>query len=427
MAFAAFSTNPTHQLDAFFRNYDQAPFLLRTPEWEWRSSGEQPPAFTLRVAHQTTLDALLHHPSEITLGEAFIHGGIDVEGDLYAALRMADYVFHHPLALSAGSLLMVDQAFSGMTDWLLHGREHSRRRDRSAISFHYDKPPQFFLPWLGPTMVYSCAYFRDPQQSIDAAQAAKLDLVCRKLSLQPGEQFLDIGCGWGSLLQHAVQHYQVKGRGITLSHEQARFAAHRIEQSGVADSCSVELQDYRDLPGRAARYDKLASIGMVEHVGLEKLREYFHIAYKLLKPGGLFLNHGIGRAFHSPTPRDSFIHKYVFPNGELVPLHQTIACAEEAGFEVRDVENLREHYAQTLRLWVAALQQNANEILAVVPETTYRIWLLYMAGSAVAFDRGDIFVDQVLLRRVDRSICALPTTREGWYQDSPSSHLHLMH
>jgi cyclopropane-fatty-acyl-phospholipid synthase len=417
MALALLSSNPTHHLDVFFRDYQQAPFLLRTPEWEWRSSRHHLPVFTLILTNQLILETLLHHPNEVTLGEAFIHGDLKVEGDIYAALRMADYVFHHPLAVSATSLVRVDQALTGMADWLLHGREHSRRRDRSAISFHYDKPPQFFLPWLGPTMVYSCAYFREPDQSIDTAQTNKLDLICRKLNLHPGEQFLDIGCGWGSLLLHAVQHHQVRGRGITLSQEQARFAVQRIEQCGAASSCSVELQDYRDLPSRAARYDKLASVGMVEHVGLENLREYFRIAYKLLKPGGLFLNHGIGRAFHAPAPKESFIHKYVFPNGELVPLHQTIACAEEAGFEVRDVENLREHYARTLRLWVTALQQNAQEILSVVPETTYRIWLLYMAGSAVAFDRGDIFVDQVLLRRVDRTTVAMPATREGWYRD----------
>ncbi len=419
MALAAFSADQTHLLNALFQDYQQSPFLLRTPEWEWRSSRDLPPAFTLHIANHATLDALLHHPNEITLGEAYIHRDIEIEGDLFAALRMADYVFHHPMAASTASLMRVDQALAGMTGWLLHGREHSRRRDRAAISYHYDKPPQFFLPWLGPTMVYSCAYFRHPQQDIDTAQLNKLDLICRKLDLHPGEQFLDIGCGWGSLLLHAVQHYQVKGRGITLSKEQARFAIDHIEQNNLTSSCSVELQDYRDLPGRAARYDKLASVGMVEHVGLENLREYFKIAYKLLKPGGLFLNHGIGRAFHSPTPKDSFIHKYVFPNGELVPLHQTIACAEEAGFEVRDVENLREHYAQTLRLWVSALQRNVKEILSIVPETTYRIWLLYMAGSAVAFDRGDIFVDQVLLRRVDRNTSAMPGTREGWYRDWP--------
>lgn len=417
MALAAITADQSRLLDALFRDYDQSPFLLCTPEWEWRSSGTAQPEFTLKITNHATMDALLHHPNEITLGEAYIHGDIEIEGDLFAALQMADYVFHQPLALSSAGVLRVDHALTGMTDWILHGRDHSRRRDRSAISYHYDKPPQFFRPWLGPTMVYSCAYFRDLADDIDIAQTNKLELICRKLQLRPEDSFLDIGCGWGSLLLHAMQNYGVKACGVTLSQEQARFAIERVREAGFDSGCVIELEDYRDLPRHAARFDKLASVGMVEHVGLENLRQYFQIAYNLLQPGGLFLNHGIGRAYHSPTPRDSFIHKYVFPNGELVPLHQTIACAEEAGFEVRDVENLREHYAQTLRLWVRALQQDRAEILSIVPETTYRIWLLYMAGSAVAFDRGDIFVDQVLLRRVDRRTYSRPRTRETWYKN----------
>lgn len=417
MAIPALNTDPSHLFDTLFRDYYQSPFAIYTPEWAWNSHQDRQPVFTLQCRNLSALDAILHHPSEITLGEAFIHKEIEIEGDLYAALRMADYIFQRAHHLSVASMAQVDHVLYEAKEVLLHGLQHSRRRDRTAISYHYDKPPEFFRPWLGSTMVYSCAYFRDPKQSIDQAQTNKLELICRKLNLKPEDSLLDVGCGWGSLILHAATQYGTHAHGITLSREQARFAKNRIAQSSAKEHCSVALKDYRELPLEAKRYDKLASVGMVEHVGLKNLSEYFHIAFELLKPGGLFLNHGIGRDLHSPPPRDSFIQKYVFPDGELVPLHQTIACAEAAGFEVRDVENLREHYALTLRRWVKALRQNEKELLEVVPEMTYRIWLLYMAGSAVAFDRGDIFVDQLLLRKVDRTTVAMPGTREHWLHD----------
>lgn len=417
MAIPALNTDQSNLLDTLFRDYYQSPFAIRAPSWEWNSHPDRQPIFTLSFESHSALDTLLHHPNEITLGEAFIHKEIEIEGDLYAALRLADYIFQRASHLNVAPLAQVDHVLSEAKEVLLHGLQHSRRRDRTAISYHYDKPPEFFLPWLGPTMVYSCAYFRDPKQSVDEAQTNKLELVCRKLELKPQDSLLDIGCGWGSLILHAAMQYGTHAHGITLSREQARFADNRIAQSKVKEHCSVSLKDYRELPFEPKRYEKIASVGMVEHVGLKNLSEYFHVAFELLKPGGLFLNHGIGRAQHSPPPRDSFIQKYVFPDGELVPIHQTIACAEAAGFEVRDVENLREHYALTLRHWVKALRQNEKELLEVVPEMTYRIWLLYMAGSAVAFDRGDIFVDQVLLRKVDRTTVAMPGTCEHWYRD----------
>jgi cyclopropane-fatty-acyl-phospholipid synthase len=417
MALPALESDRIHLLDTLFRDYYQSPFSIRTPTWEWQSHEDRSPVFTIFFEKEHALDALLHRPSELTLGDAFIHKEIEIEGDLYAALRMGNYVFRHAFHLNPATLAQVDLVLTEAKEVLLHGLQHSRRRDREAISHHYDKPPEFFLPWLGPTMVYSCAYFRDARQGIDEAQTNKLEVICRKLELKPEELFLDLGCGWGSLILHAAEHYGARAHGITLSREQAKFAEKRIAASKAHDLCSVALKDYRELPSEGKRYDKIASVGMVEHVGLKNLESYFRIAYELLKPGALFLNHGIGRSQQSPPPKESFIQKYVFPDGELVPLHQTIACAEAAGFEVRDVENLREHYALTLRRWVAALQQNEKALLEVIPEMTYRIWLLYMAGSAVAFDRGDIFVDQMLLRKVDRTTIAMPGTREHWYQD----------
>ncbi len=416
MAVPSLIAGHSHLLDTLFRDYRRSPFSVRTPDWDWTSDPDRIPVFTICFQTQSALDSLLHHPNEITLGEAFIHKDIEVEGDLYAALRLFDEVMHRASQPRVPALRQVDHVIAEAKEALLHGLQHSARRDRTAISYHYDKPPEFFLPWLGPTMVYSCAYFRDPAQSIDDAQTNKLELICRKLELKPTDLFLDIGCGWGSLVIHAAMQYGLQAFGITLSREQARFAEDRIAQSNVKDRCSVALKDYRELPYEGKRYDKIASVGMVEHIGLKNLQTYFQIACDILKPGGLFLNHGIGRAQHSPLPKDSFVQKYVFPDGELVPLHQTIACAEAAGFEVRDVENIREHYALTLRNWVKALRQNEKTLLDTVPEMTYRIWLLYMAGSAVAFDRGDIFVDQVLLRKVDSSTVAMPATRDHWCQ-----------
>lgn len=417
MALPALDLNQSQLLNTLFRDYQQPPFALRTPGWDWTTDPSRDPVFTIIFQTQAALDSLLHHPNEITLGEAFIHKEIEIEGDLYAALRLGNYLFQRASHINLAALTQVDHVLAEAKELLLHGLQHSLRRDRTAISYHYDKPPEFFLPWLGPTMVYSCAYFRDPQQSLDEAQTNKLELICRKLELTPEDHFLDIGCGWGSLILHAAMQYGAQAYGITLSREQAAFAENRIAQSPANAHCAVALKDYRELPFEGKQYDKIASVGMVEHVGLKHLPTYFHNAFDLLKPGGLFLSHGIGRAQHSPPPKDSFIQKYVFPDGELVPLHQTIACAEAAGFEVRDVENLREHYALTLRHWVKALRQNQKALLNIVPEMTYRIWLLYMAGSAVAFDCADIFVDQVLLRKVNRTTVAMPNTREHWCQN----------
>lgn len=416
MALPALDTDRTHLLDTLFRDYYQAPFAIRTPAWQWSSHPDREPVFTLICENQAALDTLLHHPNELTLGEAFIHKEIEVQGDLYAALRLADYIFRQHSRHGAIALAQLDVLISEAREVLRHGLQHSLRRDREAISYHYDKPPEFFRPWLGPTMVYSSAYFRDPHQPLNEAQTNKLELICRKLELKREEAFLDVGCGWGSLILHAATQHDARATGITLSREQQKFAENRITQSKAADHCSAILKDYRQLPAEGKRFDKIASVGMVEHVGLKNLQAYFRVAHDLLRPGGLFMNQGIGRSQFSPPPKESFIQKYVFPDGELVPLHQMIACAEAAGFEVRDVENLREHYSLTLKHWVKALLQNEKALLDIVPEMTYRIWLLYMAGSAVSFDNGDIFINQLLLRKVDRATVAMPATREHWYK-----------
>jgi cyclopropane-fatty-acyl-phospholipid synthase len=300
-------------------------------------------------------------------------------------------------------------------------------RDAAAIQFHYDVGNSFYKLWLDKRMVYSCAYFRSPDDSLDVAQEAKLDLICRKLRLKPGERFLDIGCGWGGLIMYASEHYGVDATGITLSENQATFAQERIEKAGLADRCRVAIRDYRTLTAGDG-YDKIASVGMIEHVGISHLPVYFESAYRALKPGGLFLNHGIvslgearprsarERVFRKFWKADAFIDKYVFPDGKLTATDDVISAAEASGFEVRDVESLREHYAMTLRHWVGSLEEKSHEALSLVGNHTFRVWRLYMAASANAFSRAAINIVQTLLAKPDeRGHSNIPLTRDDLY------------
>lgn len=268
-------------------------------------------------------------------------------------------------------------------------------------------------------MVYSCAYFSRPDEDLDMAQQRKLDYLCRKLRLRPGDRLLDIGCGWGALLLHAVREYGVRGRGITLSRAQAEHAKERIRKEGLDGRCSVELCDYRDV-AESDGFDKLVSVGMFEHVGRSRLAEYFRKAWKLLSPGGLFLNHGIAmNPLAQARKGPSFTDCYVFPDGDLLPISTTLQTAETAGFEVRDVESLREHYSLTLRHWVRRLEAHAAEAGRFTNEATCRIWRLYMAGSAHGFETGRLNVYQALLVKPDNGASGLPLTRSDWYGSSP--------
>jgi len=407
-------------LGEIFAGFAGPPFAVRL--WDgrqWSSSPGAMPVCTIVVKEQSALAALLAAPNEITLGEAFIHDGLDVEGDLFSAFAVAEHVFNRPRRLLRRITERLVASFFELGLYLRLGARSSKRRDRASIAYHYDQPVEFFAPWLGPSLVYSCAYFRFPDQSLDQAQEQKLELVCQKLRLQPGERFLDIGCGWGSLPLHAARQRRAVALGITLSSRQAETARQRIQRAGLEQCCKVELIDYRNLARNSQSFDKIASIGMCEHVGLGNLPRYFRIAHDLLRPGGLMLNHAIARATLSPTRSDSFISRYVFPDGRLVTLPELLAAAEGQGLEIRDVENLREHYELTLRRWVEGLERNAAELQRLVPRTTYRIWLLYMAGSAAAFRRGDIGVYQALLSRPDHGRSRLPLTREDWYAPRP--------
>jgi cyclopropane-fatty-acyl-phospholipid synthase len=384
------------------------------------------------------LEAMMVHPSEITLGEAFLANELDVEGDIFSVFAVAEHVFRCPEGRSQRMREAWLRAAAGISQWWKKGRRHSIARDKSAIAHHYDQPVDFYRPWLGDSLVYSCGYFKSADEDLASAQANKLELICRKLRLNQDDRFLDVGCGWGSLVLHAASKHNVYARGITLSREQAKVAADRIEAAQLTQSCDVEMLDYRKAQEHLGNFDKIASVGMFEHVGLENLTRYFRTVYEMLRPGGVFLNHGIAHA-EAATDRDphlfaralspvlnripllrnmrssSFIDKYVFPDGDLVTISDAMRAAEGAGFEVRDVENLREHYELTLRAWVEGLKRNASTLLSQVSEVTYRTWLLYMAGSAAAFRRGDIAVYQMLLSRPHRGQARLPLTREDWY------------
>jgi cyclopropane-fatty-acyl-phospholipid synthase len=296
-------------------------------------------------------------------------------------------------------------------------KPRSRQADAKAIAHHYDVSNEFYALFLDPLMVYTCAYYRDPDGKLEQAQQDKLDHVCRKLELARGESLLDIGCGWGSLAIWAAQHYGVKAHGVTLSKAQATYAAERIRREGLQDRCRVDYLDYRDLPA-GARFDKIAAVGVIEHVGIPNYPAFFGGVRAMLQDGGLYLNHGIVHEFHwRRTSQTEFLYRHVFPNGDLAGLSQTLTEMERAGWEIMDVEGLRLHYARTCRHWVERLRERADEARALAGETVYRTWLLYLTCSAAAFEAGSIGLYQVLTRKQgDAAVGHAPRTREHVYE-----------
>ncbi|HEX6615195.1 MAG TPA: cyclopropane-fatty-acyl-phospholipid synthase family protein [Gemmatimonadales bacterium] len=401
-------------------------------------SGGSPPAYTLALTSPAALRRMFLPPSELRLAEAFIAGDFDVEGDLEAATGLAEHLRQRLGAPGLWPRLVATLAalphgpahariMAGPAAAHLHGSRHSLHRDAAAVRSHYDVGNDFYRLWLDRELVYSCGYFRTGGEDIHTAQRDKMEHICRKLRLRPGERLLDIGCGWGGLIRHAARHFGVDALGITLSEEQARFARERIASEGLAERCRVEVRDYREMPDDA-HFDKVVSVGMVEHVGLEQLPRYFATAFRLTRPGGLFLNHGITGRLVSPerglVPRitqriwdaGSFMQHCVFPDGEMPPLDRIVTAARHAGFEVRDVETLRDHYARTLRRWRERLEQAAVSARTLVGEATFRTWRLYMAGCARAFAVGEIDVAQTVLGRRDgQGRVAIPLTRADLY------------
>jgi cyclopropane-fatty-acyl-phospholipid synthase len=283
------------------------------------------------------------------------------------------------------------------------------------VRHHYDVGNEFYEIVLGPAMTYSCARFAGPGTTLVEAQADKHELICRKLGLheQPGRSLLDVGCGWGSLALHAARHHQARVVGVTISREQAQRARERVRDAGLADRVEIRLQDYRDLGGE--RFDAIASVGMFEHVGSEQMRRYFEVLHGLLVPRGRLLNHAISSVGGSRLAGRSFVHRYVFPDGELIDVGEAVLAMERAGFQVRDVESLREHYARTLRCWVANLEAGWDRAVELVGANRARVWLLYMAASALHFEDGGIDVHQVLgVVPTTEGDSGMPATRDGW-------------
>jgi cyclopropane-fatty-acyl-phospholipid synthase len=422
--------------DLLTRLFYRLPFKLTLRLWNGAvvrvgasDSAAQESPFALVFRNPEVVWSAVLGRDPLRLAEAYFRGDLDIEGDFFAALELKDHL--QSLQLSVGEqigavatalrlrALNADRRHAQIQWTPAHGRAvkaHSKAENRDAIHFHYDVSNEFYALWLDRAMVYSCAYFEDPGVSLDAAQVAKLEHICRKLSLRPGESFLDIGCGWGALVIHAAQRYGVRAHGVTLSPQQLKVARERIAQAGLTDRVSVELQDYRDLQGESA-YDKVASVGMFEHVGIKNLPVYFSTVQRLLKPHGLFLNHGITHDSEGwqKSLSTEFINRYVFPDGELDNISNIQHAMERAKFEIADVEALRPHYALTLRHWVARLEANHARALEHVNEATYRVWRLYMAACALEFESGGVGIYQVLAAKRTAGSLPLPLTRRYMY------------
>lgn len=403
---------------------------VRLWQGETLNFGSGTPEATLIFHDQRLFRDLALFRNPLRLAEGYFQGKIDVEGDLYKALGLKQYLQTICLSAFEKTSLLYAVLFPGSASTTnsspttiqlrqsqrLWGN-HSKEFNKKAIAFHYDVSNAFYGLWLDEKMVYSCAYFESKDESLDQAQNNKLSHICRKLQLTQGDRLLDIGCGWGALIIWAAQHYNIKTHGITLSRQQYEHCIKIIQQNGLQDRVSVELIDYRDLQGES-QYDKIVSVGMFEHVGIKNLPRYFATVKRLLKPGGLFLNHGItqDQVSWKKTVGRKFINQYVFPDGELDTVSNVQSTMERAGFEIHDVESLREHYALTLRYWVSRLENHKEESLNHVCESTYRVWHLYMAACALQFEQGEMGVYQILSAKRDGELVKTPLTRRNLYQ-----------
>ncbi|MGI8627118.1 MAG: class I SAM-dependent methyltransferase [Geodermatophilaceae bacterium] len=382
--------------------------------WDGSTAGPaDAPHLVLRS--RRALRRLLWAPGELGLGRAYVSGDLDIDGDMFSALAALtssarlDSTGVAPLTWPQRWRLFVTAARLGAVgpnpepppeEVRLTGRQHEFNRDQRAVSHHYDVGNEFYRLVLGPTMLYSCAYFETEMTGLEEAQAAKLDLIATKLELKSGQRLLDVGCGWGSMAIHAARRYGVEVVGITLSHEQAELARKRIAEAGLTEQVEIRIQDYRDVDD--GPYDAIASIGMAEHVGSATMGVYARRMHDLLRPGGRFLNQAISWSRgETRWDGDTFIARYVFPDGELITLGATVSFLEESGLEVLGVQALRPHYAQTLRAWVQRLEQNWSEAVRLTSEGRARVWRLYMAGSAMSFENGTLGVNQVLAVRPD--------------------------
>jgi cyclopropane-fatty-acyl-phospholipid synthase len=413
-----------------------APFLrlvvgtgvaVRFEFWDGSSIGPADGVGTLHVRSADAVRRILWSPGELGVARAFVTGDLTVEGDIYEVLRVLHYASPKDLRQLGLRTLptMVDAARrlgvlgpplpAPAEECRPAGRLHSQARDAAVISHHYDVGNEFYRLVLGPSMTYSCARFTDPASTLEDAQSAKYELICRKLGIDTmtGARLLDVGCGWGSMAMHAARHHGARVVGVALSRQQVDEATRRVHDSGLDGRVEIRLQDYRELRGE--QFDAISSIGMFEHVGSERMTLYFETLRGLLAPTGRLLNHAISKPGGSRLGRRSFVGRYVFPDGELVDVSEVVRTMQQAGFEVRDVESLREHYSRTLHHWVANLEEHWDEAVALAGLPRANIWRLYMAASANGFDDGGLAIHQVLgVVPGAGGISGMPTTRAGW-------------
>lgn len=383
------------------------------------AQGKRDAPCTLVFREPGALRDLIVHHNILRLADSYLNGAIEVEGSLESLFDLKAYL--GDLRLSPGArLYLLRQAFrlpglnrsSSVSSWRAKPTEH--KNSRASIAHHYDVSNDFYRVWLDPEMVYSCAYYRNSNQPLAEAQQNKLDYLCRKLRLEPGQTLLDVGCGWGALAIWAARHYGVQVHGITLSQAQLQLAQERVRAAGLESRVHIELLDYRDLP-EDAQFDRVVSVGMFEHVGVKNFPTYFGTVRRVLKSKGLFLNHGItSETGWRRSPLTRFMNRYIFPDGELARISDVIDAMERAGFEILDVESLRRHYVLTLRHWVQALEAGHDEAIACSSEVTYRLWRLYMAGCAFYFDEGSIGLHQVLAGQ-QHQVPPVPLRRDDIY------------
>lgn len=359
---------------------------------EYHGSGH--PEFTIRVASRKEWRSI-ERSGTYGAALAFVNGQIEIDGDLIAAVRW--WNGRGGDSLWNGAATQLRFALHRVFAMVAEPGEQSRKRAATNIRFHYDQPVEFYRCFLDANLVYSCAYFEDPEDSIEEAQIAKLEHICRKLELNPSDRFLDIGCGWGGLVLHAARRYSAEATGCTLSPLQYEFASRRAMREGWTGRANFLQRDYRDLSGS---FDKIASIGMFEHVGRRYLPGYFRGVSHFLKDDGLFLNHGLIRPQAVAEGSETlFLRRHVFPGSELPHLTEVVRMAEDAGFEVLDIESLRPHYALTCRAWVSRLRLSEPVAIKLAGAQIYRTWLLYLSACAASFDQAQMDVYQVLMSK----------------------------
>jgi len=409
-------------VESFLRDVLGSELPVRVMAFDGTDIGPRDAATTVTLRSNDALIRMITAPGELGVARAYIAGDIEIEGSIYDVLELRHVVpsvkFSPRQMRDLVRLVGIRNVRRMQPPPEEHrarnGRRHSKRRDAAAISHHYDVSNEFYELVLGPSMTYSCAVFTDAEDTLVRAQETKYELICRKLGLRAGMRLLDIGCGWGGMVLHAAEHHGVEAVGISLSQNQVDYGKKRVAEAGLAEIVDIRLQDYRDVGD--GPFDAVSSIGMFEHVGNEMLGRYFDQIHGLLKPHGRFLNHAISRTTTMRNSSDTsrFIERYVFPDGELHEVGTVISALHDRGLEVRHMENLREHYALTLRHWVSNLEDHWDDAVALTSEGRARVWHLYMAASAVNFEDNHLHVDQVLALKTDESGRNLLPLRPDW-------------